>query len=219
MKSNLCIVLVMAFLMLSGKQSLAAVYNLTPTDDTWVYSYAPDTNYGTDNGFATDIQYMSPRAYSFLKFTIPTLGIGEVITSASLNLYQFTGAGYGEGPTAIGLYSNNDWSESTLTWNNTSGSPVLALATNSNGHSYVGWSNWSFNWNSNIGNTFTLYIGENSSGDQVHWWYSKEASDTAVRPYLQITTTGAPVPIPSAFLLLGSGLAGLAAIKRRFFTS
>ena len=65
---------------------------------------------------------------------------------------------------------------------------MKSLATNSNGHSHVGWSSWSFSWNPSYGNIISLYVGENSSGDQSHWWYSKEYSNENLRPYLELTT-------------------------------
>ena len=132
---------------------------------------------------------MSQRGYTFLKFSIPVLN-GEVIQSATLHLYQFDGAGYGEGKTAIGLFSNNDWFENTITWNNFANTGSLkGLATNSSGHSHVGWSSWSFPWNPLYGNIISLYVAEGSSGDQSHWWYSKEYSENEnLRPYLELTT-------------------------------
>jgi hypothetical protein len=183
----LCAVAVAAS-MLCGGEALAATYQITPSEDIWVYSFLPDNNYRNDTGIATDMHNMSPAGYAFLKFSIPTLGSGEVIQSAALKLYQWTGAGYGEGPTAIGLFSNNNWSENTLTWNNTPNNFSGHLATNSNGHSYVGWSSWDFPWNPSFGSIITLYVAENSSGDQSHWWYSKEYSNASLRPYLEITT-------------------------------
>ena len=163
-------------------------YLISPTDDSWVYSFSPNTKYGSDTGIATDIHNMSPCGYAFLKFGIPALN-GEEIQSATLHLYQFDGAGYGEGPTAIGLFSNNNWFESTITWNNIANTGSLTgLATNSNGHSHKGWSSWSFPWNPLYGNIISLYVGENSSGDQSHWWYSKEYSNANLRPYLELIT-------------------------------
>ena len=163
-------------------------YLLSPTDDSWVYSYAADTNYGSGTGIATAIAYMSPRGYAFLKFSIPTLN-GESIQSATLHLYQFDGAGYGEGPTAIGLFSSNNWFENNATWKNIAYTASMKhLATNSNGHSHKGWSSWSFPWDPLYGNIISLYVGENSSGDQSHWWYSKEYSNENLRPHLELIT-------------------------------
>jgi hypothetical protein len=130
---------------------------------------------------------MSQRGYTFLKFTMPTLSGNEVITSATLYLYQYNGAGYGEGPTALDLLSNNTWSETTATWNNFPAYTTTRLATNTDGHSHVGWSSWSFPWSAGYGETISLRLAENSSGDQSHNWYSKEYAGSE-KPYLEITT-------------------------------
>jgi hypothetical protein len=170
-----------------GGHCLAGTYQITPSEDSWVYSFAPDTNYGRDTGIATDIHNMSFAGFTYFKFTLPALK-NEIIQSATLHLYQWNGAGYGEGPTAVQLFSNNDWSETTITWNNSPAGTGTGLAACSDGHSHQGWSSWTFPWNSAHGRTFTLRVAENSSGDQSHWWYSKEWSDSSQRPYLEIST-------------------------------
>ena len=181
------IALLIAVTVLSGGNSLAGTYQIAPTEDTWVYSFAPDNNYGSDTGLGITIHNMSQAGYTFLKFTMPTLQSGEIIKSARLYLYQYGGAGYGEGPTALDLLSNNTWSETTATWNNHPDATYTRLATNTDGHSHVGWSSWSFAWSANYGNTISLRLAENSSGDQSHNWYSKEYTGS-YKPYLEITT-------------------------------
>jgi hypothetical protein len=181
------IALLIAVALLSGGYSLAGTYQIAPTEDTWVYSFAPDNNYGSDAGLGITIHNMSQAGYTFLKFTMPTLQSGEIIKSARLYLYQYGGAGYGEGPTALDLLSNNTWSETTATWNNHPEATYTRLATNTDGHSHVGWSSWSFTWSANYGNTISLRLAENSSGDQSHNWYSKEYAGS-YKPYLELTT-------------------------------
>jgi hypothetical protein len=53
----------------------------------------------------------------------------------------------------------------------------------------------------------------NQSAD---WIWTNHGYDTNVNRYFSIPITVTPVPIPSAMLLFAPGLAGLAAIKRRF---
>jgi hypothetical protein len=213
MRMHLCVALIISVLSLPAVHAIANTYTLAPTEDTWVYAVTPDAVLGSDQGIATDIQNLSPKGYAFLKFDVSSIPSGQMIQSAVLHLYQFNGGGYGEGPTALLYFANNSWSESTLTWNTTPSGTQTFLVQNNDGHSHTGDSTWSFLWNSSWGSIITLEIGENSSGDQSHNWYSKDYSDSAVRPYLEITTT--PVPIPGAVWLLGSGLVGLAALRRR----
>jgi hypothetical protein len=179
--------LLIAVAVFSGAHSFAGTYQILPTEDTWVYSFTPDSNYGSDTGLGIAIHSMSQAGYTFLKFTMPTL-TGEVIQSATLYLYQYNGAGYGEGPTALDLLSNNSWSETTATWNNHPVATYTRLATNTDGHSHRGWSTWSFPWSASYGNTISLRLAENSSGDQSHNWYSRDYNG-AEKPYLEITTT------------------------------
>ena len=181
------IALFIAVAVLSGGYSLAGTYQIAPTEDTWVYQPTADTNYGSSTDLGIAIQFMSQRGYTFLKFTMPTLSGNEVITSATLYLYQFNGAGYGEGPTALDLLSNNTWSETTATWNNHPDATYTRLATSTDGHSHIGWSSWSFPWSASYGETISLRLAENSSGDQSHNWYSKEYAGS-YKPYLEITT-------------------------------
>ena len=187
MRKVLCTIVIMAAVLSAGR-SIAAIYELSPTEDTWIYQYAANTNYGSDMTLGTAIQFMSPRGYTLLKFSLPVMS-DEVIEIATLYLYQMNGGGYGEGPTALLLSSNNNWSESTLTWNNSSSGVMTPLTTNSDGHSHRGWSAWSFRWNYAYGNVVTLWLGENSSGDQSHNWYSKEDLVPDRRPSLLLVTT------------------------------
>ncbi len=213
---RICLSLAVALTVLFSGQAFATLYDIAPTDDSWTYQYAADTNYGASTGMATAIQYMSPRAYTYLNFTLPDLN-GETLQSATLYLYQYDGGGYGQGPTAVMFFSNNNWSENTLTWNNTPAGTLTFLAANANGGSYRGWSSWAFTWDQSHGSVFTLVLGENSSGDQSHGWYTKEYSDDiTLRPYLELSTVPAnPVPVPPTCLLLLPGFAGILALRRR----
>jgi hypothetical protein len=173
-----------------GSPAMAALYELSPTDDAMIYQQFSDTNYGSATSLGSAMQFMSPRAYGLLKFSMPVME-DEVVESTTLFMYQMNGGGYGEGPTALLHSSNNSWSEETVTWNNASAGPLTSLAVNKDGHSHRGWSTWSFQWNYDFGNLVTLWLGENSSGDQSHNWYSKEDQVPGRRPYLLVVTNPA----------------------------
>jgi hypothetical protein len=189
----------------------ASIVILNPTEDTWISRSAPYTIYGSDT-VLTSASTASNLAetYALLKFDVSSLS-GQTIQGAVLHLYQFGGAGIGT--TALIYWADNSWAESTATWDNSSVQPEARLFQSSDEPSHRGDSLLSFSWDSSWGNIITLVLAEQSSnGVQNHDWYSKEYSDTALRPKLEITTTA--VPIPAAIWLFGSGLLGLIGIRR-----
>jgi len=61
------------------------------------------------------------------------------------------------------------------------------------------------------------WISVDFGGDAGLQWKTEDDSPTTEEEYFSITfTTGAPVPIPGAVWLLGSGLVGLVGIRRKF---
>ena len=122
----------------------AASYTLQPSDDTFAYSGEPDTAHGTLSGLATGYTFPHPESgwVSYLKFDLSAIPANEVITGATLNLYQFiVGAGFADIGTNLYRMAPDNWSESTLTWHtqplglNGIGAPNFGtlLASNPNG--------------------------------------------------------------------------------------
>ena len=190
------LLIVVATFFLSGIMCTAEVNAgstiLFPTDDTWIFGYAsyPDTNFGGEQGFATNMHSYNQLGFPFLKFSIPAFN-GEEIQTATLHLYQYDGTGVGVQATVIDLYSDNMWDENTITWNNFYNPSVTAtyLATCNDGALYRGWSSWSFPWHESYGDTITIRIREGASADNSHVWSSKEYSNADLRPYLELITT------------------------------
>ena len=206
----------------------AAVINLGPTEDVVTSVFSPDTNYGGSAVLATNLSNYSQKQYSYMMFDLSSIPAGEQVVGATLNLYQPTGSGSGLSGVSLFRISDDSWDESSVTWNSSpSTTGAVYLDTNPNGYSYVGWSQWdlfsSGLWDASSDQAdglLSLWLAEASSNDQAHQWCSKEASSGEVNycsgglePYLQITT--APVPLPPALWLFGSGLLGLFGVTRR----
>ena len=98
----------------------AATYQLTPVDDTFAYSGEATSAHGALSGIATGYTDPHPESgwISYLKFDLGSIPNSEVITGATLNLYQFLGGGFALIGTNLFRFANDSWSENTLTWNN-----------------------------------------------------------------------------------------------------
>ncbi len=208
--------------MFSGLPALAAEYSFRPAQDTCVYSWGGDTVYGLTDGIATGTDGGSQVWYAYLMFDLTSIPANEVITGAVLHQYQFLGLSSGYG-TNLYRIADIGWSEADMTWSTRPAEPggTVQLGYNPNGGTYGGWSTWDLfgtaEWApaaDQAAGWLSLKLTETrTDGTQTHNWYSREHADANFRPYLEITT--APVPIPGALWLLGSGLLGLVALRRR----
>ncbi|MEJ2644579.1 MAG: DNRLRE domain-containing protein [Gammaproteobacteria bacterium] len=210
------------FGLLIGGAAGAATVTLAPTDDTYVYNFAPTTNYGSAASFATgNVQSGNSihRWYSFLKFDLSGIPSGQTIVGATLHLYQVNGAGFTTGGTDVVHVADDSWSEGSVTWNN---QPAMGsvLGSSPDTKDHRGWSQWDLfstgMWNAaadQTDNVLSLALKESAAG--THNWCSKESDLTNClapgesgpapslrRPYLEVSY----VPVPAAVWLFGSGL-------------
>lgn len=207
-----------------------ATYTLNPTADTFVDSEISfqATNFGTAEILVSEYyQYGGLWLYSYLKFDMSGLPNNEVITGATLRLYQLDGSGSVSG-TNLYRISDDTWSETGITWVNQPSEAGSFMATNSLYGTYVGWVAWDLFqnavWASDIDRTdgtlslritqVLLIPGDGLNGNsEAHYYYSKEVNDSTYRPILEITTS--TVPLPGAFLLFAPALMTLVAVRKR----
>ena len=104
----------------------------TPTDDTYIESGSPTTNFGASRQLLVD---NSPVRNMLLKFTVSGVNRQEII-SAKLRLYCLQGSGNGG---AFHRVSDTTWSEDSVNWNTAPASDpaiVDTLGSVSAGHWY-----------------------------------------------------------------------------------
>ncbi|MBN2753228.1 MAG: DNRLRE domain-containing protein [Candidatus Goldbacteria bacterium] len=174
--------------------------------DARIRSFAPDTNYGSDD--ASQIGYYEPNndkkrfVIEFFFSDGPEVPDDAVIESVTLSL-KTSGAGSGSG--AYRLYEcSQAWSEGTTTWNNAGVSNWTVAGGNvdintpvSNSavlnSSFIGWSTWKVDKNlieekMSAGTTFGfVFVADNettiTSDVEIH---TSEAVDVQNRPKLTI---------------------------------
>lgn len=88
---------------------------LPAVDDTYVNALAPNLNYGTGGSLAARL---SPEYTGYLRFTLPDAPAGQVLTGATLNLRSTTETFAGSVDDQTIAVAEDDWVETTMTYNN-----------------------------------------------------------------------------------------------------
>lgn len=93
-----------------------------PTDDAWVNSQAPNTNYGNDTQLAMRSHDTGLGRHAYFKFTVS--GITRPVSQATLRLVPA-----GSTMTTCQVYrlATTSWQEETITWNNAPLDPLLSF--------------------------------------------------------------------------------------------
>jgi len=89
----------------------AGPLTFAPTDDSYVETDLPGTNFGTSTQTVADA---SPQRDAMLGFAVSGLG-GRPVVSAKLRLYCVNGSPFGG---AVRRVADSSWRESTVTWSN-----------------------------------------------------------------------------------------------------
>ncbi|MFO0688145.1 MAG: DNRLRE domain-containing protein [Myxococcota bacterium] len=108
---------------LAGSAAADSALLVRPLGDALVVSDPAllDQNYGADPQILVWANYPVYGARSYVEFDLSALPVGETVTFARLNVFQFLGGGYGSGVDVFRV-AEDGWSEGTLTWND---QPVL----------------------------------------------------------------------------------------------
>jgi Cellulase (glycosyl hydrolase family 5)/Fibronectin type III domain/Calcineurin-like phosphoesterase len=110
-------VLTLTALLWSASEASADTYTFRPTDDTYIRSDQPTTNYGSSVRFSAQGSKSQVRR-AYLRFNVQ-LPIGQTITSAALRLHTLSSATV-PGVNLRGTLAT-EFSEKTLTWSNAPG--------------------------------------------------------------------------------------------------
>ena len=87
---------------------------LTPTEDAYVVSTTPDTNYNDDY---LHVKYSAPERRTYLKFDVSDVNLKE-LTSARIRMYTIATSLTDAKEMDIFPVDASSWEEDSLTWNN-----------------------------------------------------------------------------------------------------
>nr|QNT35476.1 hypothetical protein EKMJPAOO_00026 [uncultured Methanosarcinales archaeon] len=198
MKTIISILLLISALCSVGAAQIYHI-ELCPTDDAYVDSDNPTTNYGGTSSLcvATTIWSSIPPEYerSYLKFDLSQIpvepSITTTITSANLKLYSSV---YGNSVSAGAYQCSNSWSEDTITWNSTSTTDSTPIDTVLVVHDDT-WYTWNItesvqnSINDDISILLKITPERTEGGHESVSFCSKDRSSEELRPKLEITYT------------------------------
>ncbi len=139
-------------------QSGGTTTTLNPTKDTYIYSYAPTTQYGTV-AYIRSWDSASHRRQSYMTFSLA--GLSGTVTDAKLRLYNtYTSDAGGAHPLNVYSCDTDSWSES-MTWTSSGNGPYGSqLVTTNVAHTVNTWYEFS-------SAALTSYVNTQMAGDDL----------------------------------------------------
>jgi len=208
----------------------ASAYTVNPLADAHVRAGSPTTNTGNSIQLVTQFQVGAPASeqWIYLKFDL-SVPPNEAYSSATLNLYKNLGSGTTPSGTSVYYVADDTWAETGIIWNNKP-TPSTLVGSNDQRGTFGGNQTATnppslFSYTLSLtpdmvaDGILSLTLRETDPVTQIHQFYSRNAAGTTSAqwvPTLNVTTAPAPVPIPGAIWMLGSGLIGFAAIRRKY---
>jgi hypothetical protein len=221
------LLLAVAMTALIGSAAHADIINVPVAADTYVAnSTAANTNYGGSYQLSAYSVYSGflYTNYVYVKFDLSAVPANQGITNVTLNLAGIGGSGaLPVTPTSVYYVADDSWSESTMTWNTKKAfSSLLGSITTTTYKGFVDnpfWYQWTLAVTPDMLTDGILSLAVLENGyPEAHQFASKEFATVigtpGFDPYLGVTYTPAPVPLPPSALLFGTGLVGLVGLRR-----
>jgi len=204
------VVAVVLLCMLIGGYAFAD--RVDPLEDVPVWSGSgwQNTNF---NDYSGDLDselwtggfYGQGLSGSYLKFNTPT--DPGLIQSAVL----WMNAGLIYGASTVNVYATtNNWSETTMTWNNQPGYTTLIASAAVNNTGWWSWDLTSFAQSLSPDQEVSIAVFTDPTNAAGTVWYARETS-TGLGPYIEAVQT--PEPVSSALFLVGG--TALAFLRRK----
>jgi hypothetical protein len=208
MKKLLSILVLVGIMVCAGHVNAAPLY---PSQDTQIAQLMGDANFGTYTDLTTN---WNPETANKGLLQFDLSGLTGPVAHMYLNVYHEDNSVLGA---TFALYQvTSSWDATAVTWNSRPSAettPFSSLTINDNNQNV--WRSFDVTtmvnaWLSGTTN-YGMLLARVDQDNPVAYFKSSESSTV---PYLDVNP--AAVPLPSAILLFGPGLVGIAAIRRRF---